>query len=108
MRLYAKALECSALQGETYPNGMTATYSRDQTGNVYSIDPAGRVRKTVSKGTNSGTSINHYAGPGESLSWKEEEGGKYTRLIRVRCRGPVGRNDRNARGQRLCCTIVWV
>jgi hypothetical protein len=69
------------LKSSFYVDGQVETQTQNGQENVYSIDPAGRVRKTVSKGTNSGTTINHYAGPGESLSWKEEEGGKYTRLI---------------------------
>jgi hypothetical protein len=43
---------------------------------------AGRTEKTVSEGTTNSTVINHYAGPGEAISWtSEEEGKKWTRNI---------------------------
>jgi hypothetical protein len=47
----------------------------------YSIDPSGRVRKIVAEGTTNLTTIDHYGGGGEALTWKDEGSGKYTRLI---------------------------
>jgi hypothetical protein len=49
--------------------------------NTYSIDPAGRVHKTVGEGTTNLTAIDHYDGGGEALAWRDEGEGKYTRLI---------------------------
>ncbi len=64
-----------------YVDGQVEKQSQNGQENVYSIDPAGRVRKSVGKGTSNVTAISHYAGPGEALSWKDEQEGKYTRLI---------------------------
>jgi YD repeat-containing protein len=43
----------------------------------YSYDPAGRTEKTVSEGPTNATVVNHYAGPGEAITWTEEEEGKH-------------------------------
>ncbi len=69
------------LTSSYYVDGQVEKQSQNGQENVYSLDPMGRVRKTVSKGSTNVTAISHYAGPGESLSWKDEGLGTYTRLI---------------------------
>jgi YD repeat-containing protein len=71
----------SELTSSFYVDGQVEKQTQNGQENVYSIDPAGRVRKSVGKGTKNVTAISHYAGTGEALSWKDEEAGKYTRLI---------------------------
>lgn len=41
----------------------------------------GPHRKTVSEGTTKATVVNHYPGPGEAISWSEEESKQWTREI---------------------------
>ncbi len=69
------------LTSSYYVDGQVEKQSQNGQENVYSLDPMGRVRKTVSKGSVNVTAVSHYAGPGESLSWKDEGVGTYTRLI---------------------------
>jgi sugar lactone lactonase YvrE len=66
-----------------YTDGQVQKQSQNAQTNTYSLDPAGRIRKTVAEGTTKLTTISHYGGPGEALTWKEEgeKTGKYTRLI---------------------------
>jgi sugar lactone lactonase YvrE len=65
-----------ASQEETEKNSTTIEQK-----NVYSLDPEGRVRKTVATGKVVGTTISHYDGQGEAVAWTSEEGGKWTRNI---------------------------
>ncbi len=52
----------------------------ETTNNFY--DPSGRTEETVSEGTTKAAVIDHYAGPGEAISWTSgEEGKKWTRNI---------------------------
>ncbi len=65
----------------TYVDSQVLKQSQNGQTNTYYIDPAGRVRKTVGEGSTNLTTIDHYDGGGEALSWKDEGSGKYTRLI---------------------------
>ncbi len=71
------------LTSEYYVDGQVRKQTQDGQTNTYSVDPDGRISKTVAEGTIKLTTINHYDGPGEALAWKEEgeKTGKYTRLI---------------------------
>jgi YD repeat-containing protein len=69
------------LTSEYYVDGQVQKQVQNGQTNTYSIDPAGRIRKTVGEGTTNLTTINHYGGGGEALTWKDEGSGKYTRLI---------------------------
>jgi YD repeat-containing protein len=69
------------LTSSFYVDGQVEKQTQNGQENTYSIDPSGRVRKSVGKGTSNVTAISHYAGVGGALSWKDEEAGKYTRLI---------------------------
>lgn len=69
---------------------MTATFFVDnqvktQTQNgetlAMSYDPTGRTRETVSTGKTNGTTIAHYAGPGQTQTWMSEGGALWTRNI---------------------------
>ncbi|HEX4838800.1 MAG TPA: hypothetical protein VFV03_09790, partial [Solirubrobacteraceae bacterium] len=61
----------SQLQSQTQ-NGKTLTYS---------LDPAGRIRETVTSGTESAKVISHYANGGSSPIWTSESTEKWTRNI---------------------------
>ncbi len=69
------------LASEYYVDGQVQKQTQNGQTNTYSLDPTGRVRKTIAEGTIKQTTISHYGGPGEALTWKEEGSGKYTRLI---------------------------
>jgi hypothetical protein len=69
------------LSSSYYVDGQVEKQSQNGQSNTYSIDPAGRIRKTVAEGTINLTTIDHYGGSGEALTWKDEGSGKYTRLI---------------------------
>jgi DNA-binding beta-propeller fold protein YncE len=53
-------------------NGETSTYF---------YDPAGRTETTVSEGSTNSTTVNHYAGPEETISWISEGTEKWTRNV---------------------------
>jgi YD repeat-containing protein len=69
------------LTSSYYVDGQVEKQSQNGQENTYYTDPTGRIRKTIAKGTTNLTSISHYAGSGEALSWRDEGEGKYTRLI---------------------------
>ena len=69
------------LTSSYYVDGQVEKQSQNGQENTYYIDPAGRIRETVGKGSTNATVTNHYAGPGEALSWKNEGESSYTRLI---------------------------
>jgi hypothetical protein len=69
------------LTGEYYVDGQVRKETQNGQTNTYWIDPSGRVRKVVGEGTTKLTTINHFGGSGEALTWKDEGSGKYTRMI---------------------------
>ncbi len=69
------------LTSEYYVDGQVLKQIQNGQTNKYFIDPAGRVRKTVREGTTNLTTIDHYGGGGEALTWTDEGEGKYTRMI---------------------------
>jgi hypothetical protein len=69
------------LMSSYYVDGQVEKQSQNGQTNTYSIDPSGRVRKSVGEGTTNLTTIDHYGGSGEALTWKDDGSGKYTRLI---------------------------
>jgi hypothetical protein len=65
-----------------YVDNQVASQKQNGETTNYSYDPAGRTEKTASEGPTNATVINHYAGPGEAISWtSEEEGKKWNRNI---------------------------
>jgi YD repeat-containing protein len=69
------------LTTEFYVDGQVRKQAQNGQTNTYSVDPAGRIRKTIAEGSTNLTTINHYSSEGEGISWKEEGAGKFTRLI---------------------------
>jgi DNA-binding beta-propeller fold protein YncE len=64
-----------------YVDGQVATQTQNGETTSYSYDPAGRTEKTISEGTTKATVVNQYPGPGEAISWTEEEDKQSTRNI---------------------------
>ena len=58
-------------------------YTQAQNGETieYKMDPEGRTRETVSIGTTTSTTVSHYAGSGNALSWTSETSEKWSRNI---------------------------
>ncbi|HXB63700.1 MAG TPA: 6-bladed beta-propeller [Solirubrobacteraceae bacterium] len=69
------------LAGSYYVDGQLATEKQNGETMNYLYDPAGRTLETVAEGTTSATTIDHYAGPGEAVSWVGEGGEKWTRNV---------------------------
>jgi YD repeat-containing protein len=59
-----------------YADSQVAVQKQNGETTSYAYDPAGRTEETVSEGTTKATVVNHYPGPGEAISWTEEEEGK--------------------------------
>ncbi len=73
--------EGHALESTFYVDNAVATQTQNGVTNEYNLDPAGRVRETV---TGSKKIITHYDGPGEAVTWTCEGSGeteKWTRNI---------------------------
>jgi tripartite motif-containing protein 71 len=65
-----------------YVDDQVASQKQNGETTHFSYDPAGRTEQSVSEGTTNSTVTNHYAGPGEAISWtSEEEGKKWARNI---------------------------
>jgi hypothetical protein len=65
-----------------YTDNQVASQKQNGETTNYIYDPAGRTETTVSEGTTKASVVDHYAGPGEAVSWtSEEEGKKWTRNI---------------------------
>jgi hypothetical protein len=64
-----------------YVDSQTASEKQGEETIRYGYDPSGRTRETVSEGPTKATVINHYAGPGEAVSWISEGSEKWTREI---------------------------
>lgn len=47
----------------------------------YKLDPEDRTLETISKGEKPGTTMTHYAGPGDAVAWTSEGGEHWTRDI---------------------------
>jgi YD repeat-containing protein len=71
----------SELTSSYYVDGQVAAQTQNGETIAYNYDPAGRTRETVSSGKTAATAINHYAGPGEALTWASEGAEKWTRNI---------------------------
>jgi streptogramin lyase len=73
--------EGHALESSFYVDNAIATQTQNGVTNNYYLDPAGRIRETV---TGSKKAITHYDGSGESVAWTGEGSGeteKWTRNI---------------------------
>jgi RHS repeat-associated protein len=72
----------SELTSTYYVDNTLATQSQGGQTIGYNLDPAGRVRETVSTGLKSSTVTSHYAGPGEAPAWIADTSGNWTRSIK--------------------------
>jgi streptogramin lyase len=77
-KLPAGDAEGHELATSFYVDGAVAGQSQNGTTNSYYLDPAGRVRETVSGAS---AVVTHYDGPGQAVAWTGEAGGKSTRNI---------------------------
>ena len=78
-KLPAIDAEGHELTSTFYVDGAVATQAQNGVSNEYRLDPAGRVRETI---TGPRKALTHYDGPGEAAAWtSEEEGKKWTRNI---------------------------
>ncbi len=77
-KLPAADAEGHELSSTFYVDGAVATQSQNGVTNNYYLDPEGRVRETVS---GAATTITHYDGSGEGVTWTSENEGKSTRNI---------------------------
>jgi YD repeat-containing protein len=62
-------------------DGQVAHQSQNGETFAYGYDPAGRTREKTASGNSSGTTVLHYMGGEEALSWTSESSGKWTRNI---------------------------
>jgi RHS repeat-associated protein len=70
------------LTSSYYADNTLASLSQNGQTIGYNLDPAGRVRETVSSGTTNSVVIDHYAGSGDSPVWTVEPvSGNWTRNI---------------------------
>lgn len=78
---YVKNTGCASKCPETWFSDTTVASIYGETLQHY--DPSGRTRKaeTTIKGKLETTTISHYAGPGEALTWTSEGASKWTRNI---------------------------
>jgi RHS repeat-associated protein len=59
----------SPLTSSFYVDDALASIEQNSQKIAYNLDPAGRASETISTGTISATSIDHYSGPGDSPAW---------------------------------------
>ncbi len=69
------------LTSSYYVDGQLASEKQNGETLSYLYDPTGRTLETVAEGTSSATTIDHYAGPGEAVSWVGEGGEAWTRNV---------------------------
>jgi YD repeat-containing protein len=68
--------EGQAITATFYVDNQTHTETQNGKKLTDNMDPAGRVRETLSEeGSTKSTTVNHYAGSGETISWASEEEG---------------------------------
>ncbi len=80
--LPAKDAGGSSLTSAYYADNKLASLSQNGETIGYQLDPAGRVRETVSSGTTSSDAIGHYSGPSDAPTWTVEPvSGNWTRNI---------------------------
>jgi YD repeat-containing protein len=64
-----------------YVDNQVASQTQDGETSTYYMDPAGRLRETVSSGKTASITIDHYPGSGSAISWVGEPEEKWTRNI---------------------------
>jgi YD repeat-containing protein len=64
-----------------YVDGQVQSQTQKKETLNYRYDPAGRTLETTSEGKVEGTTIAHYPGPGEAISWTSEGEATWTRNI---------------------------
>lgn len=61
-----------------FANDMVASLTQGSTTRTFTLDPIGRIRSMTSA---SGTTVNHYTGPGDTPAWITEADGSWTRNV---------------------------
>ncbi len=75
-KIPAADAEGQAITASFYADNQTHIETQGGKMITYNIDPAGRVREMLSEeGSKKITTVNHYAGAGETISWASEEEG---------------------------------
>jgi YD repeat-containing protein len=64
-----------------YVDSQVASQTQNKETSTYYMDPAGRIRETVSTGKTASITIDHYDGSGSAISWVGEPEEKWTRNI---------------------------
>ena len=64
-----------------YIDNQVATQAQNGETLSYNYDPEGRTLETTSQGKTTGTTVTHYPGPGEAVSWLSETSERWTRQI---------------------------
>src|SRR5438128_5050705 len=64
-----------------YVDGQVASQKQNEQTLRYTYDPAGRTETTGAEGKTVGTTVSHYAGAGEAVSWTAESTETWTRDI---------------------------
>jgi sugar lactone lactonase YvrE len=64
-----------------YVDGQVASQTQNEQTLEYRYDPSGRAETTISKGKVATTTVSHYAGGGEAVTWVAEVAGAWTRDI---------------------------
>ncbi len=64
-----------------YVSGQLLSQTQNGKTLTYSLDPAGRIRETVTTGTGSATVISHYSGGSTTPAWTSESSEKWTRNV---------------------------
>jgi streptogramin lyase len=81
-KLPAADAEGHELKSTFYVDNAVATQEQNEQKNEYSLDPEGRVRRTITTGKTASKVKSHYDGAGEAVAWtEEEETKKWTRNI---------------------------
>ncbi len=71
----------SEISSSFYVDSQVASQTQGGETSAYYMDPAGRVRETVSSGKTASVTIGHYLGSGSAISWVSEPEEKWTRNI---------------------------
>ncbi len=70
-----------AITSEYYLDGQVYKQTQSEETSEYKLDPEDRPLETINTGKTSSTITDHYDGPGNSIAWTSEGGGKWERRI---------------------------
>ncbi len=80
-KLSASDADGQAITSEYYLDSQVYKQTQHEETSEYKLDPEDRVLETVNTGKTSSTVTDHYDGPGNSIAWTSEPGGKWERRI---------------------------